>query len=222
MRCRRRSPSVVRAAYASPVHRPAVPSAFDVAYQGTPSWETGRPQPVVLRLLDEGAIRGAVLDAGCGTGGHAVLLAACGQRVAGIDLAARAVDLARARARDAGVMVTFVAGDALEISNHAAALGAPFDTVLDVGLFHVLQPADRRRYAGALASVVRPGGGAFIVAWSDRNPFGIGPSRVTRRDLRRALRASEGWRVVAIEETELETLLPLGRVHAWLARLARR
>jgi SAM-dependent methyltransferase len=173
-------------------------------------------------LLEEGAFAGAILDAGCGTGRHALLLAACGHRVAGIDVAARAVDLARARASAEGVEATFLSGDARSLAAFGPALGAPFDTALDVGLFHVLQPADRRSYALALGSVVRPGGRAFVVAWSDRNPFGIGPERVTRRDLRRTFRAAEGWRVLAIEETELETLLPLGRVHAWLARLARR
>jgi SAM-dependent methyltransferase len=203
------------------VDRPAVSRAFDVAYEGTPSWETGRPQPVVLRLLDEGAIRGAVLDAGCGTGRHAILLAAHGHRVAGIDTAARAVHLARAGARDAGVVATFVTGDALALGLHAADLGAPFDTVLDVGLFHVLQPDDRHRYATALGTVVRTGGVGFVVAWSDRNPFGIGPARVTRREIRRAFRADAGWKVVAIEDAELETRLPMGRVHAWLGRLRR-
>ena len=151
-----------------------------------------------------------------------MLLATRGHRVAGIDLAARAVDQARARAHDEGVAATFVAGDALELGAQAVDLGAPFDTVLDVGLFHVLQPADRRRYAGALASVVRPGGRGYVVAWSDRNPFGIGPERVRRRDLRDAFRVAEGWRVDSIEPVQLETLLPMGLVHAWLARLRRR
>jgi SAM-dependent methyltransferase len=202
--------------------RPPASRAFDVAYEGIPSWETGRPQPVVVRLVEDGEIGVAVLDAGCGTGLHAVLLAALGHRVAGIDLAARAVDAARDRARGAGLDVRFVAGDALDLGLHAPVLGAPFDTVLDVGLFHVLQPADRHRYASALASVVRSGGTGYIVAWSDRNAFGIGPARVTRRELRHAFRATEGWRVEAIEPAELETLLPMGRVHAWLARLRRR
>ena len=201
---------------------PAVSHAFDVAYEGTPTWETGRPQPVVLRLLDEGAIGGSVLDAGCGTGLHAALLSSRGHRVTGIDLAARAVERARERATDSGVRASFVAGDALDLPSPVAAPGAPFDTVLDVGLFHVLQPGVRRRYAAALASVVRPGGTGFVVAWSDRNPFGIGPARVTRRELRGAFRAREGWRVTAIEPAELETLLPMGRVHAWLVRLRRR
>lgn len=198
------------------------PRAFDVAYEGTPSWEIGRPQPVVARLVADGALRGSVLDAGCGTGHHAVLLAAAGCRVSGIDVAPRAVGLARERAAGAGVGTRLVIGDALELARHEAALGAPFDAFLDVGLFHVLQPADRRRYAAGLASVVRPGGSGFVVAWSDRNPFGVGPERVRRRDLRDAFRAETGWRVTDIVESELETRLPMGRVNAWLARLSRR
>jgi SAM-dependent methyltransferase len=208
--------------YAVPVDLPPAPRAFDIAYEGTPSWETGRVQPVVLGLVEEGAVQGAVLDAGCGTGLHAVLMASRGHPVAGIDVAERAVELARQRAAEAGVEARFVVGNVLELGVHAAALGAPFDSVLDVGLFHVLQPEHRRRYAAALAATVRPGGLGFVVAWSDRNPFGIGPARVRRRDLRDAFRADTGWRVEAIESAELETRLLAGRVHAWLARLRRR
>lgn len=204
------------------MHHPPASRPFDVAYEGMPSWETGRPQPVVERLLAGAAFPGHVLDVGCGTGTHAVLLARAGCRVSGIDIAAAAVARARERASGAGVDARFVVGDALALPMIAAELGAPFDAILDVGLFHVLQPADRRRYAAALAAVVRRGGRGFVVAWSDRNPFGIGPARVRRRDLRDAFRVATGWRVLAIQPAELETRLPGGRVHAWLAILGRR
>jgi 2-polyprenyl-3-methyl-5-hydroxy-6-metoxy-1,4-benzoquinol methylase len=198
--------------------------AFDVAYEGTPSWETGRPQPVVVRLLEDGAFDGAVLDVGCGTGGHAVLLARSGFRVTGIDLAPAAIERARSAADEAGVasMATFRPGDVLDLAGLGPSLGAPYDSVLDCGLFHVLQPDDRRRYAMALAAVVRPGGRAFVIAWSDRNPFGVGPARVSRRELRSSFRATEGWRVESIETGLLETNLRPGTVHAWLACLRRR
>ena len=42
---RRGGSSAVRSAYAAQMDRPAVSRAFDVAYEGTPSWETGRPSP---------------------------------------------------------------------------------------------------------------------------------------------------------------------------------
>ena len=160
--------------------------AFDNAYEGIPSWETGRLQPVVERLLARGAITGAVLDAGCGTGRAAVRVAADGHDVVGIDVAARAVALARQRAAAVDATATFVVGDALELGAATGVFAGPFDTALDVGLFHVLQPTDRGRYAVSLARVVRPGGTALVVAWSDRNPFGYGPERVTRRAIRAA------------------------------------
>ena len=196
--------------------------AFFVAWEGTPSWETGRPQPVVTRLLADGAIRGRVLDVGCGTGLHAVQLARAGHEVVGVDVVPRAIELATARADEAAVSARFVVADALDLARHGDALGAPFDTLLDVGLFHVLQPTDRARYASAVAAVARPGAAAFVIAWSDRNPFGIGPGQITRRELRGAFRAAAGWRIDGIDEAQLETLLPMSTVHAWLARLTRR
>jgi SAM-dependent methyltransferase len=196
--------------------------AWDTAYQGVPSWETGRPQGAVERLIRAGAVRGAVLDAGCGTGIHAVRLARLGHRVVGLDVASRAVELARARAADAGVPARFLVGDALALDGDVEALGGPFDTILDVGLFHVLQPDDRRRYAAALASAVRPGGRALILAWSDRNPFGYGPERVTRRALRHAFVRADGWRLLTIVPERLETRLAPGAAHAWLATVERR
>jgi SAM-dependent methyltransferase len=212
------------------VDRPPVSRAFDNAYEGTPSWETGRTQPAVARLLAEGAFGPNVVDAGCGTGLHAVLLAGQGHDVLGVDLADRAIELARGRALTAGVGARFVVGDALRPDAWSGALsdarsdvpGVLFDSVLDVGLFHVLQPEDRRTYAAALAELVRPGGSGFIVAWSDRNPFGRGPSRIRRRDLRDTFCLATGWRVASIEPTVLESRLDPGWVHAWLARLRHR
>jgi SAM-dependent methyltransferase len=196
--------------------------AFDTAYEGTPTWETGRPQPEVLRLLEAGWIGPRVLDVGCGTGLHAVLLAERGYDVVGLDVAERAVELARGRAAASGVGVVFVVGDALCLSARSPVLGAAFDSVLDIGLFHVLQPDERPAYAASLAAAVRPGGTGAVVAWSDRNPFGRGPARVRRRDLRAAFRASTGWRVEAITTGVLESRLEPGHVQAWVARLRRR
>lgn len=196
--------------------------AFDIAYEGTPSWETGRVQPEVDRLLAAGLVGGSVLDAGCGTGLHAVHVAMTGRRVAAIDVAPGAIERARARAMAEGVALTLVAADVLDLAAHAAALAAPFDTVLDVGCFHVLQPDERTPYARQLAAVTRRGGTLLLVAWSDRNPFGRGPSRIRRRDIRDAFRLATGWHVDRIDPGILESNLEPGWVHAWVARVTRR
>jgi len=190
---------------------------FDNAYRdgGTPTWDVGRPQGALVRLAGSGLIVGSVLDAGCGTGENALHLAAQGHAVVGVDVAAAAIERAVAKAADRGLPVEFLVADALDL----ASLGRTFDTVLDVGLFHTLSDAERPRYAASLGTLLRPGGRAFLVCWSDRNPFGRGPRRVSPREIRGTFR--DGWRVEAIDPEWLDTRLPDGRIHAWLARIAR-
>lgn len=188
---------------------------FDNAYEGTPTWDIGWPQGAVVRLAERGAIEGSVLDVGCGTGENALYLAARGHAVTGIDFAAAAIEKARARARDRNIAAEFLVEDAF----HLADLGRRLDAALDAGTFHTLQPEDRPRYAAAVAAAVRPGGRCFLLCWSERNPFGRGPERVARRDIRAAFRGV--WVVESIEHEWLETLLPEGRVHAWLATIRR-
>ena len=214
--------------------------AWDTAYAdgGVPTWDIGRPQPAVVRLADEGAFGGpgaSILDVGCGTGEHALLLAARGHPVVGVDLAAEAIRRARAKAANRAIaaasagsdpgavpMPRFEVHDALDLPSLGGAAGRPFDAALDVGLFHTLADEERPRYVAGLAAAIRPGGRAFVLCWSDRNPFGYGPRRISRREVRATFRASAGWRVDRIDGELLASRLPGGRVHAWLVRLSRR
>ena len=77
--------------------RPMRPEDFDGFYAGTPPWDIGRPQPVFLSLAEAGAIRGRVLDVGCGTGEHALMAAGMGLEATGIDSAPTAIALAEAK-----------------------------------------------------------------------------------------------------------------------------
>jgi predicted NUDIX family NTP pyrophosphohydrolase len=192
--------------------------AFDNAYEGTPTWDIGRPQPAVLRLLQASMLVGDVLDVGCGTGEHARLLAARGHRVLGIDFSARAIALARGRVASPGSKgpePEFAVADVRDLAD----LGRRFDTVLDVGCFHTLQPGDRAAYAASIRGALRPGGGLILLCWSDRNAFGYGPQRIRRRDIRATFR--EGWTIERLEAEELDTRMDAAQVHAWLAIVRR-
>jgi SAM-dependent methyltransferase len=193
------------------------PRDFEATYRaGGVPWEIGRPQAEIVRLADAGLVVGSVLDVGCGTGENALHLAGQGHPVVGVDLARTAITRAAVAARDRGIDgVTFLVNDALDLG----ALEQVFDTALDVGCFHTLQPADRPRYAASLAAAVRPGGRAFVVCWSDRNPFGYGPERVTRGAIRATFRA--GWAIESISAEVLDSRLAGGQVQAWLVRLRR-
>ena len=104
---------------------------WDSSYAGpSPPWDIGRPQPAFVRLADRGALTGALLDAGCGTGEHTILAACRGARALGIDVSSRAVELARGKAAERGIDASFQVLDALRLNT----LGAAFDTIVDSGL----------------------------------------------------------------------------------------
>jgi 2-polyprenyl-3-methyl-5-hydroxy-6-metoxy-1,4-benzoquinol methylase len=76
-------------------------SRFDNAYKtGTAPWVIGEPQPAIVELERAGWISSKVLDVGCGTGEHTILLTRLGYRVLGIDFSPHAVEQARANAAE--------------------------------------------------------------------------------------------------------------------------
>ncbi len=194
--------------------QPRKPHDFEAFYSGTPPWDIGRPQPAFQRLADAGALRGRVLDVGCGTGEHALLAASLGLDAMGIDSSPSAIAAAERKARERGLPARFLVGNALELGS----LGVQFDTVLDCGLFHVFDDPDRGKFVESLAAAVPPGGRYFMLCFSEHQPGDFGPRRVTQAEIRSSF--AHGWRVDSIEEAPLEnTMGPV--VRAWLASVSR-
>jgi len=189
---------------------PPPPHDFDAIYaEGTPAWDIGRPQPAFGHLATAGELVGRVLDVGCGTGEHALMAASLGYEAVGVDMSVRAIELAKAKATERGVEARFVVADALRLVD----LGEQFDSVLDCGLFHVLDDGERERYVGSLAEVVPQGGRYHMLCFSERQPGDWGPRRVTQDEIRVAF--STGWRIESIESAVIDlTWDPAGAL-AW-------
>lgn len=145
-------------------------------------WNAGGPDPDLVRLVAAGKIPGGrAIDVGTGPGHDAIFLAKKGFKVLAIDIAPRAIELARANARQAGigVAIDFRVQDILKLSSPAGSA----TLVNDRGCFHVLAPADREKYIRRIEEVLFPGGLLFLRTFSDKEAPGPGPHRFTRTEL---------------------------------------
>ncbi|MGD0055144.1 MAG: class I SAM-dependent methyltransferase [Acidimicrobiales bacterium] len=195
--------------------RPASITDFDAAYESTPPWDIGYPQPALLALVEAGGLRGRVLDVGCGTGEHALLASSLGFDATGVDSSSRAISMARAKAQERALDASFVVGDALDLRF----LDGPVDTVFDSGLFHVFDDEARARYVASLARALSPGGQLFLLCFSDRVPGDFGPRRVSEGELRSSF--AEGWHVLSLDLMRMIITLNPGGVDAWRAVISR-
>lgn len=98
-----------------------------------------------------------VLDYGCGNGDFSRILASRGARVCGIDISPKLIELARARAAQAGMngSLQFFVGDAHQTPFEDAS----FDYVFGNGALHHL---DLDRAYAEIARVLKPGGKAVF------------------------------------------------------------
>jgi SAM-dependent methyltransferase len=195
---------------------------FEQMYRGQAPWDTGWPQPAIIKLAGVGQIRGSVLDVGCGTGEDVLYLAAEGHESWGLDFVPVAIERAKAKAAQRRIDAHFLVGNALELHK----LGRQFDTVIDCGLFYTFSDDERPVFVAGLTDVLGPGGVLHILCFSNEEPGTEGPRRVTQREIRDAFQ--NGWRVQQIEPTRFESVerpggmaVSPGGPKAWLATIER-
>ena len=196
-------------------------TSWDAAYtaESPAPWDIGRPQPAFARLADAGRLTGRVLDVGCGTGEHALLAARHGADATGVDVAPAAIERARAKAAQRGLTVRFLVGDALDLE--PVGLAGTIDTVIDSGVFHVFSDEDRPGYVAGLASVLKPGGVTYLMCFSNRQPGGFGPRRVSQDELRDAFAADWTVESISADSFDINPLQGTTQAQAWLAVLRR-
>jgi cyclopropane fatty-acyl-phospholipid synthase-like methyltransferase len=189
---------------------------FDAAYQGIPPWDIGRPQKEFVELVQKGEITGPVLDIGCGTGEHALFFAEKGFEVWGIDSSPLAIQKAQEKAGARELTVHFLVLSALDLIR----LTRKFDTVTDSGLFHTLSDENRPIFADNLALVLPHGGKYFMLCFSELEPGGYGPRRVTRKEIQDCF--GNGWTINYIRPAVFESRTRAEGPRAWLSSITKK
>jgi len=116
-------------------------------------------------LIGQAAIgpRHEVLDLACGTGTLAVMICAQDRaaKVTGLDADPQVLEIARRKAREAGVAVKFDEG----FSNRLPYPDGSFDRVVSSLLFHHLSSPNKVATAVEVFRVLRPGGEVHVADW---------------------------------------------------------
>ena len=134
-------------------------------------WEEDKPSAdfiAAFNLLELPAAS-SILDIGCGTGLEACWMAAAGMRVNGIDISHTAIELARQRARQLRLNVSFQQADALA----QPFADDSFSLATDRGCLHLIPHAKWPDYATEVARLLQPGASLLLRGCSDADNPGF-------------------------------------------------
>ena len=144
-------------------------SDWDYFYrQGTPSWDTGKPEPCFFDMLKKHDIRsGRVLEIGCGSGADACLMSALKFEVTAIDVASMAIDRAHLLADKYHQELRIVHGDVFPFSERCGT----FDLVYDIGFYHYIRHHQLRKFLDLLWRTTHSGSYYYTLCASAENAY---------------------------------------------------
>jgi ubiquinone/menaquinone biosynthesis C-methylase UbiE len=190
-------------------------STWSTSYSSIPPWDVGHPQQAFVKLVDCGELTPSrVLDIGSGPGENTIFLAEQGFSAVGIDFTPEAVEIARDRAAQHEIDAEFVLGNVLDLEQFFEANS--FDYVIDSGLFHSIPPEDLDQFVQQIRRVLKPGGIYYMLCFSDKEPPGFGPRRLSKRMIRKTL--EPGFAIEYISDTVFESRIHQGGARAYLTR----
>ncbi|CAF3006230.1 unnamed protein product [Rotaria sp. Silwood2] len=187
---------------------------FRISGTGEGHWETERPQPAIIKLVEQGIFHGATLDIGCGIGDNAIYIVTHTNNVnmTAIDLVPKAIEVAREKAEKMNVNIQFEVIDMLSDLSTTNLKQNSYDIILDAAVFHIFSNDDRQRYIKNLEYLIKPNGLYIQYCFSEKEIREGGPRRIKKSDLEELFSSKTGWTIESIEDTIYESTRagPLG------------
>lgn len=145
---------------------------FNLSYiTNNAPWDSGISPPELYDFIAAHP-PGRALDIGCGTGTNLITLANAGWQVEGFDYAARAVNHAKRKLKEAGVSAGVFIDDAHQMKQ----VNPPFNLALDLGCFHGIE--NRSAYLTQLTRILAPNGHWLLYGFFKSNTSQPGPGLV--------------------------------------------
>jgi ubiquinone/menaquinone biosynthesis C-methylase UbiE len=138
----------------------------------------------------------SILDLGCGTGNHAIILAKRGYKITGVDRAASMLEIAKRKAQDADLNIKFVEGDITKI-----AFERKFDAV--ISMFAVMSYQVTNVAVAAVCKMAKealvPGGMFIFDCWHGSAVIADKPTNKIKE-----VDAGNGEKVIRFTEPEMD------------------
>lgn len=146
----------------------------------------------------------SILDAGCGTGGHSILLARRGYNVTGIDASPVMINRAKRKAKEVDAYLTFHSMDIRDFD-----LKERFDACISMFavLDYLTENGELLRALGSIKRHLKPGSLFIFDFWNGLAVLRILPS------VRVKIVEKEGKRVIRTVHPEMDTLHNICRSH---------
>ena len=141
-------------------------------------WELGKPRPILVEYMEKGLIpKGRALDICCGAGTNTVYLAQNSFYVIGIDISRTAIEIAKKKAHQAKVDISFLEESFIDLPF----IDAAFGFVFDMGCFHHVGIEERPKFIAGVHRVLKEGGVYMLTCFSYKN--GRGWNHFTRQQI---------------------------------------
>ena len=153
---------------------------WDSRYQkGDTPWEKGYAAPPLTEFLARRKVSGRAFVPGCGTGHDVRVLAGQGAEVTGLDVAPRAIRLAKSH--PVVNRETYLLGDLFNLPDH---LKNKFEWVFEHTCFCAIPPARRSDYVEAVHIALQNQGALLAIFFLNPDNDGEGPPHgVSKEDL---------------------------------------
>ena len=145
-------------------------------------WNIERPDFNLIKVVQSFPVKPCkALDVGCGTGDNVIWLVRQGFEVTGTDLSEKAIEIAKEKAKNARVDVSFYVNDFLQ----EKIPGAPFGFIFDRGCFHSFdKKKERKLYAKNVHQLLEKDGlWLSLIGNYDDGRLDIGPPKRTALDV---------------------------------------
>jgi SAM-dependent methyltransferase len=185
-------------------------------------WDIKDPAPELVEYfgtLAEGNKPKKVIEVGCGSGSNALWLAKNDCKVTATEISATALNSARARAKEAKVVIDF---QLVDICDGSPVPAGSQDFAFDRGVYHVIPANLRSKFVEVLASTITTGGYWLSLAGckdEHRENTEAGPPQLSAIELLEHIEPL--FEVIKLERSNF--ILPGGQAHlAWKALYRRR